>query len=83
MFYRLKIILAILQLFDWQLEKIRLQKLLFLFTNKQEKAAYDFIPYMFGCYSYSANADMTAMVTRGFLNEDEESPTDEGDETSL
>jgi len=70
-FYRRKIILALLQLFDGQLDKIRLQKLLFVFTNKQGKAEYDFIPYKFGCYSYSANADMTAMVTRGFLNEDE------------
>jgi uncharacterized protein (DUF488 family) len=73
MFYRRKIILALLQLFDGQLDKIRLQKLLFLFTNKQAKAEYEFIPYKFGCYSYSANADMTAMVTRGFLNEDEKS----------
>lgn len=63
--------MALLQLFDGQLDKIRLQKLLFLFTNKQSKSEYDFIPYKFGCYSYSANADMTAMVTRGFLLEDE------------
>ena len=81
MFYRRKIILALLQLFDGQLDKIRLQKLLFLFSNKQAKAEYDFIPYKFGCYSYSANADMTAMVTRGFLTEDEKTfakkdPTD-------
>ncbi len=73
MFYRRKIILALLQIFEGQLEKIRLQKLLFLFTNKQTKAEYDFIPYKFGCYSYSANADMTAMLRRGFLNEDEKS----------
>jgi len=71
MFYRRKIILALLQLFDGQLDKIRLQKLLFLFTQKQTKTEYDFIPYRFGCYSYSANADMTAMVTRGFLVESE------------
>lgn len=71
MFYRRKLILALLQSFDGQLDKISLQKLLFLFTNKQEKAGYDFIPYKFGCYSYSANADMTAMVARGFLSEDE------------
>jgi uncharacterized protein (DUF488 family) len=71
MFYRRKIILALLQIFDGQLDKIRLQKLLFLFTKKQAKAEYEFIPYKFGCFSYSANADMTAMVTRGFLNEDE------------
>jgi uncharacterized protein (DUF488 family) len=77
-FYRRKIILALLQLFDGQLEKIRLQKLLFLFANNQIKAepdcrqaCYDFIPYKFGCYSYSAKADMAAMVTRGFLTEDE------------
>lgn len=71
MFYRRKIILALLQLFDGQLDKIRLQKLLFLFTNIQAKAEYDFVPYKYGCYSYSANADMTAMVKRGFLTEDE------------
>jgi len=71
MFYRRKIILALLQMFDGQLDKIRLQKLLFLFTQRQEKSEYDFIPYRFGCYSYSANADMTAMVSRGYLAEDE------------
>ena len=73
MFYRRKIILALLQLFEGQLDKIRLQKLLFLFTQRQPKAEYNFIPYRFGCYSYSANADMTAMVTRGFLTEDDKS----------
>lgn len=71
MFYRIKIILALLQLFDGHLDKIRLQKLLFLFTQRQVKSEYEFIPYRFGCYSFSANADMTAMVTRGFLTEDE------------
>lgn len=72
MFYRRKIILALLQLFDGHLDKIRLQKLLFLFTQRQAKKEYDFVPYHLGCYSYSANADMTAMVTRGFLNEGKE-----------
>lgn len=75
MFYRRKIILALLQLFDGKLDKIRLQKLLFLFTNKQDKAEYDFIPYKYGCYSYSANADMTTMAVRGLLLEDEHSFT--------
>ena len=71
MYYRRKTILALLQVFDGQLEKIRLQKLLFLFTVRQSKADYDFIPYKFGCFSYSANADMIAMVKRGFLIEDD------------
>jgi uncharacterized protein (DUF488 family) len=69
MFYRRKIILSLLELFDGELEKIRLQKLLFLFCQKQERAVYDFIPYKFGCYSYSANADLTTMVTKGMLGE--------------
>jgi hypothetical protein len=71
MFYRRKVILALLQLFEDKLDKISLQKLLFLFTKRQAKSEYDFIPYLFGCYSYSANADMTAMVTRGFLTEND------------
>ncbi len=73
MFYRRKVILALLQLFDGQLDKIRLQKLLFVFANKQVKPDYEFIPYKFGCYSYSANADLTVMVKEGLLNEDEKS----------
>ncbi len=69
MFYRRKVILALLQAFGGELEKIRLQKLLFLFCKKQDKAEYDFIPYKFGCYSYSANADLTTMVGKKMLSE--------------
>ncbi len=69
MFYRRKVILALLQLFNGQLEKIRLQKLLFLFTQRQAKPEYDFIPYKYGCYSYSANADLSTMARKGSLTE--------------
>lgn len=51
MFYRRKIILALLQIFDDQIDKISLQKLLFLFTQRQAKAEYDFILYHYGCHS--------------------------------
>lgn len=69
MYYRRKIILSLLQLFEGQIDKISLQKLLFLFTQRQAKADYDFIPYKYGCYSYSANADLTVMVRKGMLGE--------------
>lgn len=69
MFYRRKIILAILQAFDNQLEKIALQKLLFLFTNRQQKPEYEFVPYLYGCYSFSAIADLGAMVRNGNITE--------------
>lgn len=62
--------MALLEIFDGKLEKIRLQKLLFLFSQMQENAEYDFIPYKYGCYSYSATADLTTMVQKGFLSDD-------------
>jgi hypothetical protein len=69
MFYRRKILLSLFQLFEGDLEKIRLHKLLFLFSLKQQKPNYDFIPYKYGCYSYSANADLTTMVKQKLLSE--------------
>ena len=69
MFYRRKIIIALLQIFEGQIDKISLQKLLFLFAKRQTKADYDFIPYYYGCYSFSANADLSAMVRKGILSE--------------
>ncbi len=75
MFYRRKIILALLQAFDGYLPKISLQKLLFLFSKRQHKPDYDFVPYLYGCYSFSANADLTAMVKHGLLTEDKTSFT--------
>lgn len=64
MFYRRKIIMALLEIFEGELEKIRLQKLLFLFCQKQTKAEYEFVPYKYGCYSYSATADLVAMTNK-------------------
>lgn len=75
MFYRRKIILALLQAFEGQLPKISLQKLLFLFSTRQTKTDYDFVPYKYGCYSFSANADLVAMVRHGQLLEDQSSFT--------
>jgi uncharacterized protein (DUF488 family) len=71
MFYRRKIILALMQSFQGELDKIRLQKLLFLVSAQQQEKVYDFIPYKYGCYSYSANADLTTMVQKGLLSETE------------
>jgi uncharacterized protein (DUF488 family) len=75
MFYRRKVILALMQVFDGNLPKISLQKLLFLFANRQTKPDYDFVPYKYGCYSFSANADLSAMVKHGQLSEDQTSFT--------
>lgn len=71
MFYRRKIILALIQLLGGELEKIRIQKLLFLYSQNKKKPEYEFIPYKYGCYSFSAKADLNTMVKNGSLLENE------------
>lgn len=60
-----------IDLLGGEVEKLRFQKLLFLYTMKKKQPEYDFVPYKYGCYSYSAKADMNTMVKKGMLAEDE------------
>jgi uncharacterized protein (DUF488 family) len=70
MYYRRKIALSLIQVFDGELEKIQLQKLLFLFTRFQkEKKTYDFVPYKFGCFSFQANSDLSTLKKYGIVSE--------------
>lgn len=71
MFYRRKIVMALLQTFGGSLDKINLYKLLFLVTKQQQRPEYDFIPYKFGCYSFSLHADMVAMYKHSLLKDDD------------
>ena len=65
MYYRRKVILALLQTFDNRLDKVSFQKLLFLFIDLQAKQnlkpAFHFVPYMQGCFSFQSYADMGTM----------------------
>jgi uncharacterized protein (DUF488 family) len=67
LYYRRKIVLGLLEIFDGQLTAKSFQKYLFLFTRKQEKKAYDFIPYRYGCFSYQANQDLATMQKYGYI----------------
>ena len=70
MYYRRKILLALLQTFDHRLEKLRLQKLLFLLARLQkENTVYDFVPYKFGCFSFQAMADLGTLKKYGIIEE--------------
>ncbi|WP_234997898.1 DUF488 family protein [Mucilaginibacter sp. OK098] len=64
-----------MELFEGKLEKIRLQKLLFLFSKRQTEPEYEFIPYKYGCFSFSAQADLVTMVNKGLLIDDQEGLT--------
>jgi len=61
MYYRRKILLALLEIFDNRLEKISLQKFLMLVSTLQEKPDFHFVPYKYGCFSFQANADLVTM----------------------
>ena len=59
MYYRRKILLNFIAAFGNKgVEKIKLQKLLFLFCQEQEQPIFDFVPYQYGCFSFQANKDL-------------------------
>lgn len=62
MYYRRKILLALLEMFDNRLDKISLQKLLMLLSKKQTRPDFHFVPYKYGCYSFQATADLQTMA---------------------
>jgi uncharacterized protein (DUF488 family) len=69
MYYRRKILLALLQAFGGKLDKISLQKLLFLLSRQQVVKSFHFVPYKYGCFSFQANADLGTLVKYHFLAE--------------
>lgn len=73
LYYRRKILLALLETFGGKLTAKQLQKFLFLFSRKQETKAYDFVPYYYGCFSFQANQDVITLGNKGVLKVTEES----------
>ena len=73
MYYRRRLLLALLQALGGRTEKMRLHKLLLLFMQRRGEAAYSFVTYSYGAFSFQANADMVALTTRGLMaNHDKE-----------
>jgi uncharacterized protein (DUF488 family) len=68
LYYRRKILLALLEIFGGQLTAKSLQKYLFLFTRKQSIQSFDFIPYKYGCFSFQANQDISTLKTYGYVD---------------
>lgn len=67
LYYRRKILLALLETFGGRLTAKSLQKYLFLFTRKQSDKAFDFVPYKYGCFSFQANQDIATLGKYGYL----------------
>ncbi|GHT55082.1 hypothetical protein FACS1894109_00930 [Spirochaetia bacterium] len=50
---------------------IDLQKLLFLYSENQKNDFYDFIPYLYGCYSFQAAEDVNTLERNGWITKTE------------
>ncbi len=71
MYYRRKILLALLQVFGGKLPKIDFQKYLFLLNVNKQNPFFEFIPYKYGCFSYQANQDMSTLTKYDLVDETE------------
>jgi len=71
MYYRRKIVLALIQVFGGSLTAKSLQKYLFLLSREQVKKSFDFIPYKYGCFSFQANQDLSTMAKYGYISIEE------------
>jgi len=71
MFYRRKLLLALLETFENKLSKIELQKYLFLATVSQKEPVFEFVPYKFGSYSFTSWSDLAILCEKGYIKIDD------------
>jgi hypothetical protein len=70
LFDRQRLILSLLDSLGGSVASTDFQKLLFLYaTEWEQEQSYEFVPYKFGCFSFTSYADKRKLVERGFLNE--------------
>jgi uncharacterized protein (DUF488 family) len=67
MFYRRKILLALIEVFGGVLKRTDCQKLLFLFCQQTKRNYYDFFPYKFGAFSQVVYQDKRRLTMLGLL----------------
>jgi uncharacterized protein (DUF488 family) len=67
-FYRRKVLLALLEAFGGSLAKTDCQKLLFLFCSQRKKNYYDFFPYKYGGFSFLVYQDKSRLTDLGLLS---------------
>jgi hypothetical protein len=72
MYYRRKVLLALLEAFGGRLGKTDCEKLLFLFCQTFQRNYYDFFPYQFGGFSLVSYYDKNVLANNGFLNDEDD-----------
>lgn len=72
-FAREQLLLNLLDALGGEAGNLDFQKLLLLYTREFETVpSYEFIPYKFGCFSFSSYADKRRLVKQGLLTEEEQ-----------
>ena len=69
LFYRKKLLLAILEAFNGSVDRLKFQKYLFLVSELQKKKSYNFIPYKYGCFSFESYNDKRGLTISGYLED--------------
>ena len=73
-FYREKCLLALMENLENWVSSIKIQKLMFLLSERQDERSYDFMPYKFGCYSMQLSRDLRKLLNEGYLITNEIDP---------
>jgi hypothetical protein len=71
-YYRRKVLLALLEAFGGRLGKTDCEKLLFLFCQATQRNYYDFFPYQFGGFSLVSYYDKNILANSGFLQDEDD-----------
>jgi len=71
MFYRRKILLALLEACGGRLNNTDMEKLLFAYCRERGVNYYDFFPYHFGCFSFLSYQDKRVLAQQGYLSDNE------------
>ncbi len=69
MFYRRRLLLALLETLDGEAGPRDFQEHAFLLTRGQSRPSYDFIPCRCGCHSFTLEADHKALIRHGWLRD--------------
>ncbi|MDQ8186805.1 DUF488 domain-containing protein [Pelagicoccus sp. SDUM812002] len=69
-YQRQKLLLSLLKTLGGEVKSTDFQKLLFLFTKEhEEEPSYEFVPYKFGCFSFTSYADKRKLTEKGYLED--------------
>ena len=75
MYYRRKILLALIEVYGGSLKRTDCEKLLFNFCQNSEKNHYDFFPYKFGPFSFMSYFDKRRLTELGLLEQTDDFQT--------